>query len=426
MRVFKFGGASVKNADAVRNVKTILDLFPGEQIIVVISAMGKTTNALETLVTARQDGNKEDYLRILKDLKQFHLRVVNELIEDAQNEIYHALELEFQSLEQRVQLPINSSYNFEYDQIVSIGEVLSTLIVEAYLRLCCKKSVWIDARGLIRTDSSYREGEVDWEITEANIRKAVNELSNKADLFITQGFIGASEQGTTTTLGREGSDYTAAIFAFCSHAKDVTIWKDVPGMLNADPKYFENTIKLQQISYREAIELAYYGASVIHPKTVKPLQNKNIPLFVKSFVQPNEAGTVIQSSSELDHLIPSFIVKKDQILVSVTPKDFSFIVEKNLSFIFQKLSELGVKMNIMQNSALSFSFLADAEKINLKGVIEAFSTQFEVRYNEQLELVTIRHYDTSTIARVTEGKRIVLEQKTRETARIVQKDLSQL
>jgi aspartate kinase len=278
----------------------------------------------------------------------------------------------------------------------------------------------MDARTLIQTNNIFREAEVDWEQTEHNFQSKFVPEFDGTDILVTQGFIGANSS-STTTLGREGSDFTAGIVAYCCNADNVTIWKDVPGMLNADPKWFDHTVKLDQISFREAIELSYYGASVIHPKTVKPLQNKRIPLHVKSFLDPSAEGTVIQESTTSDHLVPSFIFKMNQVLFSISPKDFSFIVEKNLSDIFARLSKANAKINLMQNSALKFSILLDGDKVDSSQILEVFKDSYDVKFNEGLELVTIRHYDQATIDRVTEGKEILLQQKTRETARLIVK-----
>lgn len=424
MRVFKFGGASVKDANAVRNVGEILKLFPNDKILVVVSAMGKTTNAMEEIAYNLYEKNYDEFRNLVAERKRFHLQIVDELFEEKNHPIFTTVKTIFNDLGNRVNIPIAENYNFEYDQIVSLGEVVSTKIVQAYVELQAKNSMWLDARKLVRTNHAYREAEVDWKKTEQLIQQVVAENANKK-VFVTQGFLGHTSEGFTTTLGREGSDFTAGIFAYCLNAEDVTIWKDVPGMLNADPKWFDNTVKLDSISFREAIELAYYGASVIHPKTIKPLQNKQIPLYVKSFIHPNEPGTVIQSSMENDDLVPSFIFKMDQVLISVTPRDFSFIVEENLSRIFAVLSECNAKINIMQNSALSFSFCVDYGKANLKCLQEKLSDEFEVRVNEGLELVTIRHYDAETMDRVTVGKEILLEQKTRQTARLVIKNIAE-
>lgn len=421
MRVFKFGGASVKDADAVRNVKNILDLYPHEKIVVIISAMGKTTNALEKIVTAKWNNDETEFLNLIKEVETYHTSILENLVENKKDPIFNSIHQVFTELKASFKLLKSENYDCEYDQIVSLGEILSTKIITSYLQLCCKKCHWQDARTLICTDSTYRNAEVDWIKTEKAIKNELMSIFKKTDIIITQGFIGRAVNGLTTTLGREGSDYSAGIVAFCIDADNVTIWKDVPGMLNADPKYFDDTIKLNQISFKEAIELAYYGASVIHPKTIKPLQNKNIPLYVKSFIHPKEKGTIIQASMDQDHLIPSFIFKLNQLLISITPKDFSFIVEKNLSSIFQVLNDLGVKINIMQNSALSFSFLVDAEKNDIQTILNAFSDEFEVKYNENVELVTIRHYNESTINRVCGVKQVLMEQRTRETTRLVLK-----
>jgi len=284
-------------------------------------------------------------------------------------------------------------------------------------------SVWTDARSLLRTDNNYQEGNVDWKKTEELIQQNLRPLFTHKKIIVSQGFVGHTSEGMTTTLGREGSDYTAGIFAHCMHAESVTIWKDVPGMLNADPKLFEDTVLLKQISFKEAIELSYYGASVIHPKTVKPLQNKNIPLYVKSFIKPDEKGTVIQANSDFDSLVPSYILKFDQVLYTITPKDFSFLVEENLSGIFKRLADAHAKINMMQNSALSFSILLDRKKVNPDQVLQMFSDSYHVKYNEGLELITIRHYDESTIQKVTKNKEILVQQRTRQTARLVVKKI---
>lgn len=422
MNVFKFGGASVKDADAVRNVTEIIRLFEGKKLLIVISAMGKTTNALEIVVDALWKRNKQVFDDKIAELKLFHFTIADQLFSSSSLPVFHQLNEVFQTLESRYKEEIPDNYNYEYDQIVSLGEIISTLIVEAYITTSGFSSKWMDARRLIRTNNTFRDAEVDWKRTEELIRTTVLPAFDQTDIIITQGFIGHTSELLTTTLGREGSDFTAGIFAYCLNAENVTIWKDVPGMLNADPKYFDNTVKLDKISFSEAIELSYYGASVIHPKTLKPLQNKNISLFVKSFVDPQAEGTEIQSSGEFDHLVPSFIFKVNQLLISFRTRDFSFIVESHLSDIFNRLAEIGAKINLMQNSALSFSILVDTEKVNIETILNTFQSDYEVRYNEGLELVTIRHYDQATIDRVTVEKDILLEQFSRQTARIVMKD----
>ena len=422
MKVFKFGGASVKNPDAVRNVKQVLDLFPDEELVVVISAMGKTTNAMERIASSLFYGAKKEFLELIAERKSFHFEIMDALFADKSQPVFEEISTIFQSLEERIDDHLAPSYDFEYDQIVSLGEVISTKIIAAFLAGERNHITWADARKLVRTNNLYRYAEVDWETTCNLITSTFNKYP-KGTVMITQGFLGHTEEGFTTTLGREGSDFTAGIFAYCLDAESVTIWKDVPGMLNADPKWFDNTVKLDKISFREAIELSYYGASVIHPKTIKPLQNKGIPLYVKSFLNPKEPGTIIQSSTENDDLVPSFIFKMNQVLLSITAKDFSFIVEENMSKIFAILATHGARINVMQNSALNFSVSLDIAPEHLEGLIEALSKSFIVKYNQDLELVTIRHYDQATIDRVTTNKIILMEQKTRQTARIVMKSL---
>ena len=424
MKVFKFGGASVKDSAAVRNVAQIISLFDKQKLIVVVSAMGKTTNKLEEVVDALKNGDKKTYIHLLTDLKDFHYHILGELFTERHYSIYNTIDSIFEKLEQKFEAGFSDNHSFEYDQIVSLGEVLSSHIVSAFLMENGFMVKWMDARKIIRTDNYYQEGNVDWQKTEELVQnRLINEFKEN-DILLTQGFIGHTPEGFTTTLGREGSDYTAGILAYCSNAESVTIWKDVPGMLNADPKYFDETIKLDEISFKEAIELSYYGASVIHPKTIKPLQNKDIPLLVKSFIHPENDGTIIQSSTKNDHLVSSYIFKVNQILISLTPKDFSFIVEENLSEIFQLLAKANAKINIMQNSAVSFHFLVDEKKTNIDQLLKLFGEKYLLKYNEGLELVTIRHYNQETIDKVIAGKEIMLQQKTRQTARIVMKDLS--
>jgi aspartate kinase len=419
MMVFKFGGASVKDAAAVKNVTKILDLFPNNKVVVVVSAMGKTTNALEEIILSLWNKNENEFKRKLEEVKHFHFEIVNDLFGDRKADITERLEAIFAQIENRYEVAQRASFNFEYDQIVSLGEVISTRIVSDYLSIIGRRSSWMDAREIIRTNHTYREAEVDWITTEQLVSSKINKVFEENEIVLTQGFIGHTSDGYTTTLGREGSDFTAGILAYCLNAESVTIWKDVAGMLNADPRYFENTVKLDRISFLEAIELSYYGASVIHPKTVKPLQNKGIPLYVKSFIHPLDEGTIIQQDSHEDHLVPSFIFKKNQVLLSFTPRDFSFIDEKNLSDIFSRLARVNARINLMQNSALSFSVLLDEDKTDLHKILEVFENSYTVKFNEHLELVTIRHYDQKTIDFVCGNKEILLEQKTRSTARYV-------
>lgn len=421
MLVFKFGGASVKDASAVRNVAEIIRLYPNEKLLVVISAMGKTTNLLETIVTAYWQKDTSAFESAIQETEKYHLQIASDLFQDTSAPIFSEIQDIFNTLRQKIKETPSTDFSLEYDQIVSLGEVLSTKIVAAFLQNYNFSASWADARNLIKTDDSYRDGNVNWEKTQTAIEEKLIPVFKEKNIVITQGFIGSSDQQKTTTLGREGSDYSAGIFAFCTNAKSVTIWKDVPGMLNADPKYFEDTVKLDEISFKEAIELSYYGASVIHPKTIKPLQNKGIPLYVKSFIAPAEKGTIIHSCMDYDDLVPSFIVKQNQLLLSIMPKDFSFMVEENLREVFELLSNTKVKINLMQNSALSFSFLVDADKIDFDRLLNLLKSNYDVKFNRDLELVTIRHYDQATIDKMSEGKEKILEQRDRQTVRLLLK-----
>lgn len=420
LKVFKFGGASVKDAQAVKNVGKVIQLY-NEPLVIVISAMGKTTNALEELVNAYYF--KENKVNVLLEkVKTFHFDIMNELFENKNHQIYTDIHNTFVEIEWEIEEEPQRTYDYVYDQIVSVGELLSTKIVSAYLNEVNINNHWIDARALIQTDNTYRKANIDWKLTTELIQSSIPKVFNSENKYvITQGFIGASSENFTTTLGREGSDFSAAILAHCLGAASVTIWKDVPGMLNADPKWFEDTQQLEHVSYHEAVELAYYGATVIHPKTIKPLQNKKIPLHVKSFLEPTLKGTLIDEHTEGDKLIPSFIFKMDQVLISISAKDYSFIVEDNLSQIFAQLSAHNITVNLMQNAAISFSICIDFNPFNTMKLIEELQQDYHVLYNENLELVTIRNYDEATIKRVTVNKAILVEQKSRNTARFVMK-----
>ncbi|HXB10591.1 MAG TPA: aspartate kinase [Bacteroidia bacterium] len=422
MKVFKFGGASVKDAQGVKNVGAILKKYAGEKIAVVISAMGKTTNALENLVRSKDEKEVD---RILAEIKQYHFNILEELFLDKKNPVYNLLEGEFNKIKQILSITPSSrqgaEFDEEYDQVVSMGEVISSRIVSVYLNDNGANNQWVDAREVICTDDNYREGNVNFEKTSKKAKEALIPIAEEKGIVITQGFIGKTPTGKTTTLGREGSDYTAAVLAYCLDVESVTIWKDVPGVLNADPKWFDNTIKIDHLSYQDAIELSYYGATVIHPKTIKPLQNKGIPLFVKSFLKPEDAGTRIDN--DFSHLpVPCFIFKVNQVLVSVSPKDFSFIVEENLSRIFKDMAKHKVKVNVMQNSALNFSICMDDDGEKVPALIETLKEDFRVLYNKNLELVTIRYYDQATIDRVCINKKVLMEHKSRYTVQLVVQD----
>ncbi len=414
MKVFKFGGASVKDAAGVQNLAEIVRT-QGQNGVVIVSAMGKTTNALEDLVRAYVSQQTTEIENRLQVIQTYHDGIISGLSGD-----FDAVATTFDTLKRYLDQPFKGPYDEIYDQIVSLGERLSTQIIAAYLSHVGLPVRWVDARQLIQTDATFREGRVNWDTTSRRINEAVNQNV----ITITQGFIGQTPDSRTTTLGREGSDYTAAIFAYCLNAESVTIWKDVPGVLNADPKWFDTTVLLETITYQDAIELAYYGATVIHPKTIKPLQNKKIPLYVRSFVQPDKPGTAIGAFEQ--HLsIPSFIFKINQVLISLHPNDFSFIAEDNLSRIFAEFAQANVKINLMQNTAISFSVVVDNNLDRVPGLLAKLKENFRISYNDGLELITIRYHDQSTIDRVLVNKKLLLEQKSRYTVQLVVRDLGQ-
>jgi len=416
LKIFKFGGASVKDADSVRNVASLLKKYSGQRIIVVVSAMGKVTNSLEVLADAFFS-QKKNAVTVLEQIKKYHFDILQGLFPDTSHRVYDDIRSVFANLEKQIRTTPTGVYSKDYDQIVSQGEIISSKIVSAYLGAAEIKNDWQDVREVIRTDDTYREGKVDWAKTQDLSRT----LSEKGGVVVTQGFLGKTTSGFTTTLGREGSDYTAAILAYCTDAESVTIWKDVPGVMNADPKWFDETKLIEQMSYQDAIELSYYGATVIHPKTIKPLQNKKIPLYVRSFLRPEEKGTLI--NDQQSHLpIPCFIFKVNQILLSISPKDFSFIAEENFSDIFKIFAEHGVKINVMQNSAISFSVCMDNDEKKMPELISTLQSKFRVLYNDNLELITIRYYNQLTIDRVCIGKKVFMEHKSRYTVQLVVKN----
>ena len=411
----------MRDAAGVVNAAKIINMNPKQDLVVVVSAMGKMTNALESVVLAYRQGD-EGLAELRDTFYAYHQKIISDL------KIKDVLAIEtfaklYEKLKYQLDKPPTDNFDYDYDQIVSYGELFSSAILSAYLNYSGINNEWVDARNLIRTDNTYREGKVNWEKTSELIQSAYASAKGKSDgkrtVMLCQGFIGHTAERNTTTLGREGSDFSAAIFAYALDAESVTIWKDVPGMLNADPKYFSDAVKLKRISYKEAIELAYYGASVIHPKTIKPLQNKKILLYVKSFLKPAEEGTVIESSTFSDSLIPSFIFKVNQVLISFTQRDFSFVAEENLSQIFGIFSDNRVKINLMQNSAINFSVCVDYEAAKLDKIRSACKDEYEVLYNQPCELVTIRHYDSETISRLLIGKKVLVEQRSRSTVRMV-------
>jgi len=418
IKVLKFGGASVDSADAVRNVGNILQKYSSEKVLIVLSAMGKTTNAFEHIADSYFN-QMNSTIGLFKDVKTYHHSIANELFPESNHTVFQSLDHIFEDLESVLAEAVSDNFNYEYDRIVSYGEILSTTILYHYLLDQKFKIAWSDARNMIETNDDYRNALVDWKSSQNKISEQCEELFRKNNFIISQGFIARSSMGDTTTLGREGSDFSAAIFAYALNAERLVIWKDVPGLLNADPKYFENTKKLDKVSFKETIELAYYGASIIHPKTIKPLQNKNIPLFIKSFIDPDSEGSVIQSNTINDQLIPSYIFKKSQVLISISPRDFSFIAESNLARIFSQMANFGLKANLMQNSAISFSLCIDEGGEEMIGFIQEMQNDFKVRYNRNMELITIRHYNQEIIDDLIGNRKLYLEQKSRSTVQLL-------
>jgi aspartate kinase len=426
MKVYKFGGASVKNAEGVRNVANIIRSQSNVPLFVVISAMGKTTNALEKVTEAFFNRDLEQAKNLLDEIQDYHTSIARDLFKNPGHPVFMHIERTFYHLYYYVQELPGKNYNFEYDRIVSTGEIISTQIVSEYLHEQKIYHRWFHAGDIIKTDSGYRDAAVDWLKTEKAVQSRIIPFLKKENhpatpVIITQGFIGATTQGFTTTLGREGSDYTAAIIAYTLRAEEVVIWKDVPGLLNADPKIMNNTILLPNISYQEAIELSYYGATVIHPKTLKPLLKRNIPLKVKSFYEPEREGSVINKEYIHDNCHPSYIFKSNQFLLSLFPKDFSFIAEYNLSRIFSEFARTGIKINLMQNSALSFSVCFDEDKIKTPALLANLEKIYHLKYNTKAEIITIRHYEKANLADILQNREILLEQKSRTTLQWVVK-----
>lgn len=427
MRVFKFGGASVKDPASVQNVARIIhDQCGTGPLVVVISAMGKTTNALEKLCACFMEGRKEEMLQTFEDIKAGHFEIVQGLFPDAGDAIFKVLEQSFYQLLYYISEAPGTNYDYEYDRIVSTGEIVSTQIINAYLKKQGLDNRLYPAQKLIITDAQFRDAQLDWISSERAIKEQLlpylqEENTGNPPLVVTQGFLGGTPQGFTTTLGREGSDFTAAIIAYALNATEVVIWKDVPGLLNADPKIIAETVLLKNISYLEAIELSYYGATVIHPKTIKPLLSKNIPLKVKSFFRPDEPGSVINDHSSRDKDVPSYIFKFNQVLASIFPKDFSFIAEHKLARIFADFAKFGVKINLMQNSAISFSVCFDRDKTKTPALLRQLKKNFNVKYNDDMELITIRHYESVSIGDLVKGREVIMEQKSRTTLQLVVK-----
>ncbi|MFC0603688.1 aspartate kinase [Winogradskyella pulchriflava] len=416
MRVFKFGGASVKDADGVKNLASVLKTIGYDNTLVVVSAMGKTTNAMEQVIKNYFE-NKAELQSSIHEVIKYHNEILLDLFDNERHQVFADVKAFFDELNMFFKSNKSPDYNYVYDQTIGYGELISTTIISNYLNEIGLKNNWLDVRDYIKTDSYYRRANINWETTQERISSNFN----TSVLNITQGFLGSDANNFTTTLGREGSDYTAAIFAYCLNANSVTIWKDVPGVLNADPRYFENAQLLNQISYREAIELAFYGASVIHPKTLQPLQQKEIPLYVKSFLNPKADGTCVSKGKTLEPEIPCFIVKKNQILISLSSLDFSYIVEENISEIFSLLHLYKMKVDVIQNSAISFSVCIDNLYNNLEKLLQHLKAKFNVTCYDNVSLYTIRHYSDAAIKELEKDKTVLLKQLTQGTVQIVTK-----
>jgi len=418
MKVFKFGGASIKDANSIRNMTDIVAGYPDDSLVIVVSAMGKTTNKLEQIFFKKL--KDEDFSADLDELTKYHSIIIQDLFKEPTDIDLKPVNELFTDLESLLGSHVKNRNGAQlYDAVVSFGELLSSTIIGLYMQDMGMKISWIDARNLIKTDQTYREGKIDWETTGSLIKQSLTDKLSESN-FITQGFIGSTKDGHTTTLGREGSDFTAAIFGASLDAESVTIWKDVPGILNADPKRFEKTQLYSNLSYQEAAEMTYYGASVIHPKTIKPLANKNISLLVRSFENPLLEGTEI-SKGDIHDLPPTYVIKDKQCLVSFGVIDLTFINEKNLSIIFHILDKLNIKINMMQNSAVSLTVCFDYREDKVSKLLETLGNDFKILYNEDLQLITIKNYTQDSVNMVSAGRNILVEQRTRHTYQIVVK-----
>ncbi len=420
IKVFKFGGASLKDAAGIKNVTSILRAYRSEPLLIFVSALGTTTYILEKVVEAhaRQTGKAQE---LLDDIRKAHHHVMGELF-PAHHEVYELVNDTFVEIEWVLDETPHPNYDYMYDQIVSVGELLSSRIVQAFLNASDLPCQWLDARDVILTDDIFREGWVQWDETEERIARTVHPMLDKGGFVLTQGFIGSTSENFTTTLGREGSDYTAAIFSFCLNAQSMTIWKDVPGVLTADPRLFENVVKIDRLSYNEAIEMTYYGAKVIHPKTIKPLQNKSIPLFVKSFIDPSGQGTCISDEAE-ERYPPIVTVERNQALMFISTRDFSFVAEHHISYLFNMIAEMRLQVNLMQNSAISFNVCVNDIDDKVDRFAARIQEQFKVVIERGLELYTVRHYQEDVLANLRRGKMVLIEERTTGNMQMVVKDL---
>lgn len=415
MKVYKFGGASIKDYKSVKRLTRIIRKHNHDEMILIVSAMGKTTNSMEDFVLSYTKSFK-NLKNKLELIKSFHKDIVKDLFTKNRQSVLKIIDSVFNEIDKFLKLNKENDYNFIYDQLVSYGEILSSVIISEYLNSVGLKSKWVDARSCIKTDQYYRDANVDFEKTSKSIKRKIKGKG----LFISQGFIGSNKKSFTTTLGREGSDYSAAIFAHALNAESVTIWKDVRGVLNADPRYFNKTKLLNKISYEEAIELAFYGASVIHPKTLQPLKKKKIPLYVKSFLSPSREGTMISKKDHRVKNIPSHIVKWNRVLLKISSKDFSFIVEKKISLIFSMLSKYKIKVELIQNSAISFSVVLNNKYGGLDKLLDELKETFKVSVDKEVSLFTIRHFNRYSLKHIKKlNQNILLEQRTYETLQLV-------
>lgn len=418
MKVFKFGGASVNSVERIKNVGEILRSFPDEKILVVVSAMGKTTNALEKVVNAFFAGQKDEALQLFEQVKQQHLSTAKYLLVTHYLPCEQQLKDFFTEVEWLLHDKPVRDYDYYYDQVVSIGELLSTAIVSAYLNEAGVANTWMDVRDIFRTDDDFRDANIDWEFTRSKVLSSVVPAFNDTNIILTQGFIGATDENESTTLGREGSDYSAAVFANMLDAESQTIWKDVEAVMNADPKQFPDATAIAELNYSEVIEMAYYGAQVIHPKTIKPLQNKNIPLYVKCFLDAELPGTVIHNKP-VHQLPPVIVLKEKQVMLQMNSTDFSFIGEQHIGHIYQLLEKLHLKPNLTQNGAISFTCVLDEWAEKIEKLAAEGSVFLDVQVSKGLSLLTIRHYHKEVFEKLTNGKTILLRQQTPETIQVL-------
>lgn len=421
LKVFKFGGASVKDAKSIQNVAGILEKYKDESLLIVVSAMGKTTNALEEVTKAYYKKTGEAQ-KLMEEVKQSHYRMMAELFGTEKHDAFVEVNDIFVEADWVLEDEPEDSYDYIYDQIVSLGELVSTKILAAYLNGKGLATQWLDARDVILTDDIYREGWVQWDETQKRADRTAKPMLEAGGFVVTQGFIGSTTENTTTTLGREGSDYTAAIFSYCLDAESMSIWKDVPGVLTADPRLFDNVTKLDELSYREAIEMTYYGAKVIHPKTIKPLQNKSIPLFVKSFINPEGKGTMIAPDVE-DNYPPMVAIENNQALLNISTRDFSFVAEQHISDLFNQITAHRLHVNMMQNTAISFRICVTDQDGKVQDFAKAIEDKFKVRIEPNLELITVRHYNKQTLNDLRADKVVLTENKIRKTVQMVVKTI---